>query len=277
MRHPVALTVYNRPRHTARVLDALRKYDIQSLYIFGDGARTAGDYAAVQEVRALIASIDWVTPKITFLRDGNLGLARSMVAAVDHVLAEHETVIVLEDDCLPGPYFFTFMAECLGRCRDDSSVLGVTGYTVPVPRSILDSYPYDCYSFPRIGSWGWGTWRDRWSLYEHDVATAYERAKRWGGNLTAGGNDIPGLIERSIAGKLDAWTPGWLLANVLTKTYYIYPTISHITNIGYDGSGVHCGKSNRYDTPIAQTRPARFPAKAPEPDRRIVENFKRYY
>ena len=288
MNHPVALTVYNRPEHTARVLDALRKYDIQSLYIFSDGAKiptndhgsgakTVNDHTAVRDVRALITSIDWTAPELVFLRDGNLGLARSMVAAVDHVLAEHETVIVLEDDCVPGPYFLTFMDECLGRYRDDSSVLGVTGYTVPVPGAVLDSYAYDCYSFPRIGSWGWATWRERWQSYERDVPTAYERAKRCGGNLTAGGKDIPGLIECSIAGQLDAWTPGWLLANALTRTYYIYPTVSHITNIGYDGSGVHCGKSNRYDTPIAKTRPTRFPARAPKPDRRIVENFKRYY
>lgn len=278
MTHPVVLTVYNRPEHTARVLGALRKYNIQSLYIFSDGAKTANDHTVVRDVRALITSIDWTVPELVFLRDGNLGLAHSMVAAVDHVLAEHETVIVLEDDCVPGPYFFTFITECLDRYRDDGSVLGVTGYTVPVPRTILDSYPYDCYSFPRIGSWGWATWRERWQSYERDVPAAYERAKRCSGNLTAGGKDIPGLIERSIAGQLDAWTPGWLLANALTRTYCIYPTVSHITNTGwYDGSGVHCGKSNHYDTPIAKTRPTRFPARAPKPDRRIVENFKRYY
>jgi len=277
MNHPVALVVYNRPSHTARVLAALRRTDVQLLYIFSDGAENSINRLAVQEVRRIIGTIDWVTPEIVFLRDNNIGLRRSMMAAVDHVLAEHETVIVLEDDCVPGPHFFTFVTECLERYESDDEVLGVTGYTVPVPKSILSSYAYDCYSFPRIGSWGWATWRERWQSYERDVPAAYERAKRWGGNLTAGGNDIPGLIERSIAGKLDAWTPGWLLANALTRTYYIYPTVSHVTNIGYDGSGVHCGKSNRYDTPIAKTKPTRFPARAPEPDRRIVENFKRYY
>jgi len=277
MNHPVALTVYNRPRHTARVLDTLRGHDIQSLYIFGDGPRTASDRVAVREVRDLVRAIDWVAPEILFLRDNNVGLRGSLVAAVDHVLNKNETVIVLEDDCVPGPHFFTFIDECLTRYKDDSKVLGITGYTVPVPKAILDSYPYDCYLFPRIGSWGWATWRDRWALYEHDFAAAYERAKQSGCDLTTGGSDLPSMIERSIAGHLDIWTPGWLLANALTDTYYIYPTASHITNIGHDGSGVHCGKSSRYDTPIAKTKPTRFPARAPEPDRRIIENFKEYY
>lgn len=269
--------VHNRPRHTARVLDALRAHNIQSLYIFSDGAKTANDDAAVQEVRALMMFIGWTVPEIIFLRGENLGLRHSLVAAVDHVLDRHGTVIVLEDDCVPGPHFFTFMTECLARYKDDDRVLGITGYTVPVPGSILDSYPHDCYTFPRIGSWGWATWRDRWELYERDFAAAYKRAKRLGCDLTAGGKDIPGMIERSIAGKLDIWTPGWVLANALTDTYYIYPTTSHLTNIGHDGTGVHCGKTNRYDSPIANIRPTRFPAKAPVPDRRIVENFKRYY
>jgi len=278
MRHPVALTVYNRPKHTAHVLAALRTHDVQSLYIFSDGAKGVGDRAAVWEIRDLITStIDWVIPEIIFLRGDNIGLRHSLVAAVDHVLAEHETVIVLEDDCVPGPHFFTFMTECLERYESDDNVLGVTGYTVPIPGSILGSYPYDCYSFPRIGSWGWATWRNRWQLYERDVTTAYDRAKRLGCDLTAGGKDIPGMIERSIAGKLDAWTPGWLLTNILTGTHYIYPTASHVTNIGHDGTGVHCGKTGRYDTPIAKTSPTRFPAKAPNLDRRIVENFRKYY
>lgn len=276
MNRPVVLTVYNRPGHTTRVLAALRDHDVQSLHIFSDGAKTVGDRVAIHEVRALVASIDWTVPEI-IRRENNYGLRRSLVAAVDHVLERYETVIVLEDDCLPGPHFFTFMTECLDRYKNDDKVLGITGYTVPVPESILSSYPYDCYSFPRIGSWGWATWRDRWGLYERDFAVAYNKAKRSGRDLTAGGKDIPGMIERSIAGKLDIWSPGWVLVNILTGTNYIYPTKSHITNIGFDGTGAHCGRTNRYDSPIAKIRPTRFPAKAPGPDRRIVENFRKYY
>lgn len=278
MTHPLALVVYNRPRHTSRVIEALRELRPSPLYVFSDGPRTRQDAHDVMAVRDIVAArITWTTLEILFQRGDNIGLRRSLVAAVDHVLSEHETVIVLEDDCVPGPHFFTFMDECLERYKNDDSVLGITGYTVPVPRSILGSYPHDCYSFPRIGSWGWATWRDRWQLYERDFAAAYEGAKRSGCDLTAGGKDIPRMIERSIAGKLDIWTPGWVLANALTGTQFIYPVISHLTNIGHDGSGVHCGKTSRYDSPIAKTRPTRFPAKAPAPDRRIVENFKKYY
>ena len=279
MTHPLALVVYNRPGHTKRVIEALRsRFQPEPLYIFCDGPKSYQDKHNVLAVHDLVAAcVTWTTPEILFLRGDNVGLRRSMVAAVDHVLNEHETVIVLEDDCLPGPHFFTFMTECLDRYKDDDRILGVTGYTVPIPRSVLNSYSHDCYSFPRIGSWGWATWRDRWELYERDFAAAYDKAKRSGCDLTAGGKDIPGMIERSIAGELDIWSPGWVLANILSNTYYIYPTKSHVTNIGFDGTGAHCGKSNRYDSPIAKTKPTRFPARAPAPDRRIVENFRKYY
>lgn len=277
MRHPYVLVVYNRPEHIRRVIESLSKFCPEPLYVFCDGPKSNQDERDVLAVRDIIARyITWTKPGV-IERGDNFGLARSIVAAVDYVLERHDTIILLEDDCVVGPHFSYFMETCLDKYWDNSRILGITGYTIPLPDVVHESYPYDCYTFPRIGSWGWATWRDRWEFYQRDFVTAYETAKYLGCDLTAGGKDIPSMIERSIAGKLDIWSPGWVLANVLTDTYYIYPTASHIANIGYDGSGTHCGKSSRYDTPIAKVKPIRFPIEVPEMDRRIVENFRKYY
>lgn len=274
MNHPWVLVVYNRPQHTAQVLQALARHRPEPLYVFCDGPVS---YPGVAAVRDTVRShVTWTKP-LMIEREDHYGLSRSIVAAADYVLERYESIILLEDDCVPGPHFSHFMQTCLDRYEDVDAILGVTGYTVPVSASLLKSHSWDVYFFPRIGSWGWGTWRNRWEFYQRDVAAAYDRAKQQGCDLTAGGADIPGMIERSITGQLDAWTPGWVLANALTETYYVYPTVSHVTNIGHDGTGVHCGKTGRYKSPIAQTKPTRFPSGVLVPNRRLVVNFRKYY
>jgi len=257
--HPVALITYNRPVHTARVLEQLERLQPKPLFVFSDGPKDRNDEAAIGAVRELIGGITWTRP-ILSLGSRNLGLRGSLLDAVDRVLSIYDTVIVLEDDCVPGPYFLEFVSECLDRYAEDEWVLSVAGYTVPLSGTNV-GYPYDAYFNTRAETWGWATWRRAWCHYERDVSTAYRRALRENVDLTQGGTDVPGMIQKFVAGHLDAWSPGWLLAHYLRRAYCVYPTYSHVENIGFDGSGQHCGPSNYYDSPPCTVRPSRYPAK----------------
>ena len=275
MNHPYALVVYNRPEHTRRVIDSLGKFHPEPLYVFCDGPKSNQDEEDVLAVRDIVARyVTWTRP-LTIEREDNFGLSRSVVAAVDYVLERHGTIILLEDDCVVGPYFSYFMETCLNRYHSSPRILGVTGYTIPIPESIRKSYPWDLYLFPRPGSWGWATWAWQWPLYDRDFGLSLVEADMDSIDLTVGGKDVPGLIQRTIDGKLDAWTPGWLTA-VARHGYFIYPITSHVHNIGFDGTGVHCGKTNRYDSPIAEIRPTRFPDKIVL-DGEVIEHFRKYY
>jgi len=111
MSHPWALVVYNRPWHTLQVLKSLGRHRPDPLYVFCDGPKSHHDERAVLAVRDIVTKhVTWTKPGVIARKD-NFGLSRSVVAAVDYVLERHETVIVLEDDCVPGPHFFTFMTE----------------------------------------------------------------------------------------------------------------------------------------------------------------------
>jgi len=272
---PIALCAYNRPEHFKRVLDALEWLGCASLYIFIDGPHALADCDDIKAVRFLAESITWTDPFIIRQR-ANIGLARSIVGAVDTVLESHECVIVLEDDCVPGPQFMCYMGKCLELYADNPKVISVGGYTMKLPEEILAQYPHDAYFFPRIETWGWATWRRTWALYERDTASAYARARQASVNMTAGGNDIPAMIEDKIRRNADSWSGGWLLAAALNNMLCVYPTRSHIQNIGMDGSGVHCGKTTKWDTELEMATPSRFPAEAIE-DRAISEAVLGYY
>jgi hypothetical protein len=172
---PVILITYNRPEHTAKVLKALKKHGRTNLFIFADGPKKGADLSKIEATRALFKTIDWCEPKI-FERTENIGLAHSIIAAVNHVFQYHDRLILLEDDCVPQEFFFNFIETCLDIYADNDKVFGISGYTVPIPDEILARYPYDLYFFPRIGSWGWATWKRAWQHFEPDLAKAYEKA-----------------------------------------------------------------------------------------------------
>ncbi len=274
---PVALVCFNRPAHTAQVLDALRRDGIRNLYVFCDGPRNAQDIPQVEAIGRLVDQIDWTTPKV-FRRQTNMGLARSVVSAVNTVLADHETIILLEDDCVPKPHFFAFMRECLSRYRDHDRIFGINGYCVSIPDELRNRYPYDIFFYPRIGSWGWATWRRAWKAYDTDLAGLYRRCIADNIDLKQGGPDIPESVQKFLNGQpRDIWTLNWVLAVYLNRGYYIYPTVSQIQNVGLDGSGVHFGRSKSKFDYVAPDQPvARFPDQPVLADE-LIEHYNSFF
>jgi len=270
------LCTYNRPIHTQQVIDALRWHQVQNLYVFCDSGKDEQSAEQVRKVHGVVATIDWGLPRVELNQGPNRGLAASVVHAVDTALKTYNCVIVLEDDTVPATHFFTYMHECLRRYHQHPDVIGISGYTIPIPKVLRDAHPWDVYFHPRIGSWGWATWGRAWIQYERNVSAAYYRAKEAGIDLNQGGQDVPNMIEQRIQGTLDAWTSGWLLAAYLNRAYYVYPMVSHIQNIGMDGTGVHCSVTDRFRTLQATIEPTRFPGGVLINDA-INAHFRTYY
>ena len=272
---PVILVCHKRPEHTARVLKSLEELNIQNLIIFSDAPRTPNDIEGVQETRALLQAIGWTTPDLIYPQH-NQGLARSIVAAANYAITKHNSFILLEDDCVPQPHFYEWFRCCLERYRDVPEVFGISGYTLPIPQEIRASYPHDAYFFPRMGSWGWATWKDRWLMDNRNLAELTMRAIETGVDLRQGGRNIPNSIANILLGQLqDTWTLPWVVNVYLHGGCYVYPTISHIENIGMDGTGVHCGATEAYNTTLAKEMPRRFPDR-PVFDERISTLFHAY-
>jgi SAM-dependent methyltransferase len=273
---PVALVAYNRPEHTRQVLKALADHGIRNLHVFLDGPKGNGDEQAVRETRRVVEGFPGIRPEI-HAEERNRGLAKSIMAAANTLFADHEHMALLEDDCVPQKHCFDFMARALDRYRDDSHVFGISGYSVPMTPEILSQYPYDAYFCPRIGSWGWATWKRAWNLMETDIVAACRKALDARIDLSQGGNDIPHSLEGLLQGHVkDVWTLHWVLTVYLNRGQFLYPTVSHIDNIGMDGTGVHCGRTDKYDTTLAQHPSTRFPESI-APDPRTLARFRSFY
>jgi hypothetical protein len=242
MASPIALFTYNRPEHTAKTLAALARNGRASssdLTVFCDGPKHGEDRANVERVRSIARETKGFRSIRVIERSENMGLARSVIAGVSHMLREHATVIVVEDDMTTSPHFLTFMNDGLARYAEESRVISVCGYAPPSSRPRPDSY-----FLPGAHCWGWATWRRGWALFEPNAATLLDGILKRDLIYTfdwRGAESLTRLLQRSAQGDsgIDSWALRWMASAILHGKFTLYPGASLLVNNGFDGTGTH--------------------------------------
>ncbi|AEH61484.1 glycosyl transferase, group 1/2 family protein [Methanosalsum zhilinae DSM 4017] len=272
----IALFVYNRPEHCRKVLEFLKKNNIDKLYIFSDGPKKNSNIKKIKLVREIINSIDWCDAEIIEHKN-NKGLANSIVDGVNYVLSKHDRIIVLEDDCVPSEDFVHFMNTCFDKYENDEQIMNVSGYAPPI--KIPADYPYDIYFSYRSSSWGWGTWRRAWKYYNRSplILQEVDNSTDLKKKVDRAGKDLYPMLKAQIEGKLDSWAVFWSINIIKNEGLCINPVESRIMNIGHDGTGVHCHKDNRYEVYLNKNKHKKivFPA-SNRPDERIIEEYHKF-
>lgn len=250
---PIAIIAYNRPLHLRKTIEALLlnpEVVKSNLYVFSDAPKNQEAYPAVRDVRSYLKAISGFKSISIIERESNFGLARSVVSAVDHVLAEHERIIVLEDDLVTSRFFLQYMNEALDLYAEQPEVASIHGFFYEFGKSLPDSFflrGTDCL--------GWATWRRAWKIYQPDgqsLLTQLENQK-----LTAAfdfDNSYPytQMLKDQIAGKISSWAIRWHASAFLKQMVTLNPGVSHIIHIGNDGTGTNFGNESFLDTELAQ-------------------------
>lgn len=251
---PITLFAYARIVHTRRTVESLLRNPQapnHDLIAFSDAARTPDKQAAVDEVRAYLATISGFRSVTIHHRPHNFGLANSIIGGVTQVLAEHERIIVLEDDMVTSPHFLAYMNEALERFADDERVISIHGYVYPVQQTLPEAFCLqgaDC--------WGWATWRRGWCLFNTDGQALLEELQRRDLLKDFDFNGAYGysqMLRGQIKGSNDSWAVRWHASAFLADKLTLYPGRSLVHNIGNDNSGTHCGDSDLHDTELSQT------------------------
>lgn len=254
----IALFTYNRPDHLRQVLVQLKKNDVSHLFIFSDGPADRSERPNVREVRSIISGIDWCSTTVE-AREENLGLADSITRGIDRVFADHDRIIVLEDDCVPSSNFISFMNTCLDRYADTDEVMNINGYSPPI--DIPGDYDNDIYFTYRSSSWGWGTWESAWEQYEREPFTLQEFESRSNEikNITRkAGTDLYPMMRRQLQGEIDSWAVWWSYTIAKRNGICVNPVNSKIVNIGHDGTGTHSGAVDRFEVDLDDTPPEKL-------------------
>jgi hypothetical protein len=250
---PISLFVYNRLSQTKRTIEALRKNHLaksSELIVISDGPKDDVSKLSVEAVRKYIHTISGFKKVAIIERSSNLGLAKSFILGIDRLIKKHKMLIVLEDDSLTSPYFLQYMNEALNLYKNNPEVFSIHGYMYPIKGKTPESF-----FLKGADSWGWGTWRRSWKMYERDGKKLLNELQTK--NLTNdfdfyGSYPFTRILKDQTAGKNSSWSIRWMATAFLKNKLTLYPGVSLVQNIGFDGSGTHTGKSKIYNVKLAK-------------------------
>ena len=192
---PILMPVCNRPHYLRRILEALAKVDgiEKTVLVISQDGRTP-------EVSSLIVGIGFTDVIILkhnrpfggifcYFWDSLHAASVNIRFLLDFAFTdlEVECAIVLEDDILPSPDFFSYFSWACRQIMADERVLSVTGFNIHSrlsPKEGFDphDHPYDLVENraggePKFTGWSWAitavTWqriRKYWSPLSWDIA-----------------------------------------------------------------------------------------------------------
>jgi hypothetical protein len=247
---PCAIFIYNRPDHAAKMFEALKANkmaDVTDVFIFCDGPKNDDDWIKTEEVRAMAKRVSGFKSITIIERNENLGLAKSIVTGVTHVIDLYGKAIVVEGDLITSIGFLEYMNTALNMYEDDEKVFHIAGYLLPI--NLHQNYS-DTFFFNVATCWGWATWKRAWKYLNTDAIALYEKisSNKALANYFNVGNSIcyTDHLRENITGHISTWAVKWHASVTINGGLCLHPKKSLVRNIGFDGSGMHCPYDEDY-------------------------------
>ena len=242
---PVAFIIFNRPDLTQIVFEAIRQAQPKKLLVVADGARFPEEIEKCQRARDIIKQVDWECEVLTNFSGPNMGCKLRVSSGLDWVFSQVEEAIILEDDCLPSPSFFSFCQTLLERYRYDERVMHISGDNFQLDQ-IRSQYSYNFSRYPHI--WGWATWRRAWQHYDVDMrlwidfqSSSLFRAMFDTNYEWLYWSDI---FNSVYIGEIDTWDYQWYFCCWLQSALSIEPSVNLVSNLGFRWDATHVKEEN---------------------------------
>lgn len=245
---PVLFLIFNRPELTRRVFPRIREARPAELFIAADGPRAdhPGDGQLCAEAREVAAQVDWPCKVLTLFREKNLGCKKAVSSAIDWFFSQVPEGIILEDDCLPHPDFFTFCETLLDFYENDERVSVITGNNFQNGRKRGNA----AYYFSKYNHcWGWASWRRAWQFYRGDLPfwQEWNHSADW---LLKMPDRVEqrywsGIFERVRRNEIDSWDYPWTASVWYHGGLTVTPNVNLVTNIGLGPDATHTVSTER--------------------------------
>lgn len=279
MKAPVAIFAYNRVEHLRKIIRALEEnvgIEETDVYIFADyGDKEREKIEAVRNyLYELEKDYKFKSLEVEYAKE-HKGLAQSVIDGVTKVINKYGRIIMVEDDIYTSRDFLTYMNQALDF-YESGPIWSVSGYSFPMKS--LEKYPHDVFYSYRAGSWGFGTWADRWNMIDWEVKSysRFIKDKKWIRKFNRGGNDLTDMLTAQMEGRRDSYGVRWCFEQCNRDMLAVYPKVSRVINLGFDGTGTHCFASQEYDTVLnQQTEDCKF--EWLDIDKKIAKEFRYKY
>jgi hypothetical protein len=239
---PVALFIFNRPQLTARVYERLRAARPSRLLVVADGPRSSRpeDIRLCAAARKIATSLDWPCELLTNFAEENLGARRRISSGLDWVFDLCPEAIILEDDCIPCPSFFSFCSSMLSYYRDDTRIMHITGNNFQGGRRRGNG----TYFFSRYAhTWGWASWRRAWRYYDVNLkAWPVAKQENWLASVMDDPREVKywtRILDAAYGKLIEVWDYQWMFTCWSRSGLAIHPNENLVMNIGVGPDALH--------------------------------------
>ena len=238
---PITFCIFNRPDVTARVFNEIARQQPKHLLVIGDGPRPdhPTDPEQIARSRQILDRIDWPCDLRTCFTDENMGCGKRMGTGLTWAFDQFEELIILEDDCLPHPSFFSFCETLLDRFRNEPQVMMISGnHFQPTPHT-RQSYYFS--HWPHI--WGWASWRDCWQEFnavqppknELELTTILSKVLNQDDEIIR----WTSIMRDFFDGRIDTWDFLWTYAIWNRQGLAVLPSQNLVSNLGFGHDATH--------------------------------------
>ena len=252
---PVLIPTLCRFQHFKDCIESLKQNSLAlqtDLYIALDYPFHESHHAGYAQIAEYLERLEGFKKIVILKRPENFGTKRNLEEAMALIFKKYDRCIISEDDNVFSPNFLEYMNKCLIAYSDDHSVLAINGYTHPFNVRYEQNTVFRGQT--NFSAWGFGVWKDRLeemnsikqrSFFQHIVFTPKLLFKVY----QSGAKNVRYLI--GLSRKKNKKWPGdicYSLYMAAYDKYVIYPVISKVRNMGWDGSGMNCNETSReYD------------------------------
>lgn len=251
---PIIVSVYDRFLHLRRCVESLAACEYAEssvLHVFSDAPAIDEHAARVDEVRSFIRTISGFYDVVPHYRSANLGAHESISSAIEEIFSVSDRLIFLEDDIVVSPHFLRYMNEGLDQYHDYSSILAVCAYRLPFRMPLW--YRKDVFLGRRYSPWGVGLWKEKWEEIDFSWRDRYQELiddKQLMARSRTVGGDYIHLVQADSQRRIEAMDVRVCHHQISRGQFCVFPRESLSMNNGFDGSGMHCAKTERFSVPL---------------------------
>lgn len=238
----IVIVAYNRSHTLLRLLSSVASavYTENNIQLI-----ISIDHSGNESILNLCESFNWkYGDKKIIVHNENLGLKNHIMhcCALSNI---YGAVIILEDDLIVSPHYYTYATQALMQYKDDTSLAGISLYSYAVAESCLAPfYPladgYSNYFLQLPSSWGQVFTAQQWQSFA-----------LWYDNNKTSNNDI--LPEYIAVWGSKSWKKHFVQYMIEQEKYFVFPKIAYSTNCG--DPGVNTDRQGLYQVQLANSPP----------------------
>jgi hypothetical protein len=232
---PVLIICYARTSNVINLINQLHRLGICKIYIAIDGPRTQEVAQMHDEFIQSLRRLPAVNQSDIHVwrRNQNLGIAVSVITAIDWFFSSEEYGAVLEDDLLPEDSFFEYLNHFLQVFWSNKSIALISGNKSSSIRGMSEMLSLS--NYPQ--TWGWGTWKTRWCEIRNSAYSMDHIKPKF--SLDPIKNFWRHGTRRVLTGKVDTWDIPLAYYMLNSGKTSLLPPVNLVTNIGNDAFATH--------------------------------------